>query len=401
MTKHNKFRIEISIKLFLMAVLTVLNSINCNMKAGTHYEYWNQFFSAHQDIRKTSFMGGEYDILFGGLKPEKETIMQADVNGDLYMSVSVNKKGDKLNTNLNAEPYPDKDSILHIYTSYSLKEFRAKETYVIKRISHFSGKEYTILNFINWYYSILESNPDLKDLQKSSTFNIFCKYYNCTIENSDSGLYLTFIPNSKLKEIDSTQYSRLIKFLDLATLDLKISAPSGEVIFHLTNTKKYYKLYIPQMKVLDNFGSFQILSSIHLDYYGLKINLNEIGYNFIVEKIKNNISTKGFYNKYPKIIISGKLWHILPPVALDLLIPGNMNEYFKDYFDMLFKGSTGKGNYINIISSVNQSNVEMVIINQSEVYRKPFRLFGSPSKQEKQISSFNIEFEKAILEDLK
>jgi hypothetical protein len=68
---------------------------------------------------------------------------------------------------------------------------------------------------------------------------------------------------------------------------------------------------------------------------------------------------------------------------------------------MLFKGSTGKGNYINIISSVNQSNVEMVIINQSEVYRKPFRLFGSPSKQEKQISSFNIEFEKAILEDLK
>ena len=155
------------------------------------------------------------------------------------------------------------------------------------------------------------------------------------------------------------------------------------------------------MNISDKLGTFQILSSINLDYYGLKVNLNEIGYNFIIEKIKNNISTKGFYNKYPKIIISGKLWHILPPVALDLLIPGNMNEYFKDYFDMVFKGSTGKGNFINIISSVNQSNVDMVIINHSEVYRKPFRLFGSPSKQEKQMSIFNNEFEKAIIEDLK
>jgi hypothetical protein len=401
MVKYNKIRIEFSIKLFLMMVLTGINTINCNMKVGTHYEYWNQFFSAHHDIKKTSFMGGEYDILFGGLKPEKETIMHTDANGDLVMSVSVSKKGDKLTTNLNAEAYPDKDSVLHIHTSYSLKEFRTKETYVIKRVSHFSGKEYTILNFINWYYSILENTPDLKELQKSNTFNVFCKYYNCTTENSESGLYITFIPNSKLKEIDSAQFSRLMKFLDLAIIDLKISAPSGEVIFHLTNNKKYYKIYIPQMNISDKLGTFQISSSINLDYYGLKINLNEIGYNFIIEKIKNNISTRGFYNKYPKIIISGKLWHILPPVALDLLIPGNMNEYFKDYFDMLFKGSTGKGNFMNIISSVNQSNVDMVIINHSEVYRKPFRLFGSPSKQEKQLSIFNNEFEKAILEDLK
>ena len=91
MVKYKKIRIEFSIKLFLMMVLTVINTINCNMKVGTHYEYWNQFFSAHQDIKKTSFMGGEYDILFGGLKPEKETIMQMQMGILLCLPLLVKK----------------------------------------------------------------------------------------------------------------------------------------------------------------------------------------------------------------------------------------------------------------------------------------------------------------------
>jgi hypothetical protein len=388
------------IKLLMIALISPLY-LNCTMKTSSHYEYWNLFFSTHHEIKNASFMGGEYDILFGGLRPEKEPIMQKDSNGDLFMSVAVVKRGEKLNTNLNASSYPEKDDILHIHSTYSLKDFKGKETYVLKRVSHFSGKEYSILNFIAWYYSILESTPELKELQKSKAFNLFCKYYNCTVENSETGLTFSFIPNLKLKEVDPAQYSRLRKFLDLATIDLKIAAPSGELILHLSNDKKNYILSIPQIKIRESLGNFQIMTSVFLDYYGLKINLSEIGYSISIEKNQNLVITKGYYNKYPKINISGKLWHILPPGVLDLLIPGNMNEYFKDYFDMVYKGSTGKGNHISIISNINQNNVDMVTTNQSEIYRKPFRLFGNPSKQDKQVSIFNSEFEKAILEDLK
>ncbi len=400
LTQQNS-RIYLFMKKIIMIAMTSLLCVSCTMKVGTHYEYWNLFFTTHQEIKKASFMGGEYDILFGGLRPEKEPIMQKDSNGDLFMSVAVIKRGEKLSTNLNASNFPEKDDILHIHSTYSLKEFKNKETYVLKRVSHFSGREYSILNFIAWYYSILETTPELKVLQKSRAFNLFCKYYNCTVENSDAGLSFSFIPNSTLKEVDPAQYSRLRKFLDLAIIDLKISSPSGEVIFHLSNNKKNFILYIPQIKIQETLGNFQITTSVFLDYYGLKINLSEIGYSILVDRNQNLITTKGSYNKYPKINISGKLWHILPPGVLDLLIPGNMNEYFKDYFDMIYQGSTGKGNHISIISNINQNNVDMVIINQSEIYRKPFRLFGNPSKQEKQLSVFNTEFEKAILEDLK
>jgi hypothetical protein len=78
-----------------------------------------------------------------------------------------------------------------------------------------------------------------------------------------------------------------------------------------------------------------------------------------------------------------------------------MNDYFKGYFDMLFKGSSGLGSFIEITSFVSQNKVDMVIINQSESYRKPFRIFGNPPKREKSPSSFTIEFEKSVLEDLK
>ncbi len=381
-------------------ILTIIIG-NCINKNINQHDYWEQYFSTHNEIRNSSFMGGEYEILFGGLNPEKEAIMKKNSDGDLYLTTSISKRGDKYYKNTEAEIYPSKDDILHIYTKYSLKQVNSKDTYLIKRTSHFSAKEYTILDFIDWYYFFMYNLNDESIIKKSNTYTSFCKYYNCSITSSETNLLFVFAPNNKLKDSDFSQYTRMKKFLELTMIDLKISAPSGEIIFKLSNNKDNFIIEIPKLKINEKFGNFQILTSIYLDYYGLKINLLDIGYKFLVEKKASIVYVKGNYNIYPKILISGRLWHILPPGLLDIFIPGNMNDYFKGYFDLLFKGSSGQGSFIEITSNVSQGKVDMVAINQSESYRKPFRIFGNPVKKEKTPSSFTLEFENAILEDLK
>jgi hypothetical protein len=384
----------------LIYIILFMVTTNCNNKNSNHYEYWEQYFSAHNEIRNSSFMGSEYEILFGGLSPEKEAIMKKNTDGDLYLTTSISKRGDKYFKNTESDIYPTKDDILHIHTKYTLKQINTKETYLIRRTSHFTGKEFSVIDFIDWYFFFLNNWND-ETIKKSSTYNTFCRYYICNLSISDTNLIFLFSPNNKLKDSDISQYTRMKKFLELTKIDLKINSPSGEIIFSLSNTKDNFIIEIPKLKTSEKFGNFQIITSIYLDYYGLKINLTDIGYQFLVEKKQKLISLKGNYNIYPKILISGRLWHILPPGLLDIFIPGNMNDYFKGYFDMLFKGSSGLGSFIEITSVVSQNKVDMVIINQSESYRKPFRIFGNPPKREKSPSSFTIEFEKSVLEDLK
>ena len=384
----------------LIYIILIMITTNCNNKNSNHYEYWEQYFSAHNEIRNSSFMGGEYEILFGGLNPEKEAIMKKNTDGDLYLTTSISKKGDKFFKNTETDIYPTKDDILHIHTKYTLKQINTKETYLIRRTTHFTGKEYSVIDFIDWYYFFMNNSND-EILRKSNTYNTFCRYYTCSLNSSDTNLTFLFSPNNKLRDADSSQYTRMKKFLELTKIDLKINSPSGDIIFSLSNTKDNFIIEVPKLKTSDKFGNFQILTSIYLDYYGLKINLIDIGYRFFIEKKQNLISLKGNYNIYPKILISGRLWHILPPGLIDVFIPGNMNDYFKGYFDMLFKGSSGQGSFIEITSLVSQNKVDMVVINQSEAYRKPFRIFGSSPIREKSASSFTLEFEKSILEDLK
>lgn len=384
----------------LVYLILIMIITNCNNKNSNHYEYWEQYFSTHNEIRNSSFMGSEYEILFGGLSPEKEAIMKKNIDGDLYLTTSISKRGDKYFKNTESDIYPLKDDILHIHTKYTLKQINTKETYLIRRTSHFTGKEFSAIDFIDWYYFLMNNlNEDI--IKKSNTYSTFCRYYSCTLNVSEANLTLLFSPNNKLKDSDINQYTRMKKFLELTKIDLKLNSPSGEVIFSLSNTKDNFIIEVPKVKISEKFGNFQILTSIYLDYYGLKINLTDIGYRFFIEKKQNLVSLKGNYNFYPKILISGRLWHILPPSLLDIFIPGNMNDYFKGYFDMLFKGSSGLGSFIEITSLVSQNKVDMVVINQSESYRKPFRIFGNPPKKEKSPSSFTLEIEKSILEDLR
>ena len=79
----------------LIYIILLMVTTNCNNKNSNHYEYWEQYFSTHNEIRNSSFMGSEYEILFGGLSPEKEAIMKKNNDGDLYLTTSISKRGDK------------------------------------------------------------------------------------------------------------------------------------------------------------------------------------------------------------------------------------------------------------------------------------------------------------------
>lgn len=377
--------------LFLIPILF----INCFQKNKNYYEYWESFFNTHEELKNKSFMGGEYDILFGNLHPDKEAILKKDQNGNYFLAGSVQKGKEGLNVNLNADIFPGNNDLLHVYTKYQFNKNYNRETYFIQRTSHFNSSEFSILDFISWYSAILELLP-LEKIQASSTYKLFCSYFDCDLSKTDTVLSMNFTPNSKFKEDHFQQYSRLKKFLELATIEVKILSPSSIEIFSLVNNNKYYRIEIPQVKINQFTGLYQIMVTLKINYYGLKINLNDIGYAIQIEKNQNDITLKGNYNKYPKIIIDGRLWHILPPELLNIFIPGDMNSYFSNYFDMIFKN-----NQLKIITNINKNRANMVVFNQSEVFRKPFRIFGNPTKNEKNNSKFNHEFEKAILEDLK
>lgn len=384
-------------KYILLINLIIYNLMlgSCKIKNKNHYEYWEAFFHSHDEMRTKSFMGSEYEILFGNMHPDREAILRKDSGSNYFLSGSVKRNKEKYTVSFESDTIPDKNDVLHIYTNYQFKENLGKETYLIRRISHFSGPEFTILDFIAWFSTISESIP-VDKIRNSNTYQTFCSQFNCKLDSDSNKLSFYFTPNSNFQKENSTQYARLKKFLDLAVMDLRIFSPDNIQIFSLSNSRKDFYLSIFQNKISKLTGSYQILFTLNVDYYGLKINLIDVGYKIEIDRNQNEVFLSGSYNKYPQIKVSGRLWHILPPEILNVFIPGDMESYFKNYFDMITKS-----NFIKISTKSNNGQMNMVIINQSEVFRKPFRLFGNPTKNEKSNSNFNQMIESAILEDLR
>jgi hypothetical protein len=393
------FSKSISFQVHLLFALSTILSCN-GLPYQTTSQYWEDFYGSHNSLREAAFLGGEYNILFSGLIPEKEAIMQKKNDNHLYITGSVTKKNNKFYSSFSGEQLAGEE-IMNVVTNYILSDFNNKETYKVSRITHYKLNNLTISNFIQWISKFIENTPEESILAKSEFYNSICSYYKCQLKENKNEWNLKIAPLQKLNKLDPVHYVRSKKFLENSLLDIQLIGEESGVIFQIKNDKDNYEIVFQKKKINQKLGNFFLKSNIKIEYYGLKFDIKNLTYKLNIQKLDNKEMLSGKYEFFPDVKISGRLWHVLPPFLINAFIPGNMDEYVKNYFDMILKGNDGKGNNFQIINDNKNTQFNLIVKNEYETFRKPFRFVSSKPKKENEFSPFLSMLQDSIIKDSK
>lgn len=85
--------------------------------------------------------------------------------------------------------------------------------------------------------------------------------------------------------------------------------------------------------------------------------------------------------------------------TVDILIPGNIEGYFRMYFRQSMFGNSKKGNNFEARTEVKNGRMNLFLNSESEIPRNPFR-FLSGRETEKNAPVFMEGLEAAIIKDL-
>jgi hypothetical protein len=223
----------------------------------------------------------------------------------------------------------------------------------------------------------------------------------CQVRVEKENFWIDFSLTKKLETLDSAVYSRLKTILDRAIIQIDVSIPEKEKIFSLSNDKDKFQIYLNQKdKIPNSLDKLIFKISLDANFYGLKIQINNLLYQMNFTNSKNVYTIVGKFVNIPEYKVSGRLGYIVPTSILNLFIPGNIDEYFQDFFDLRLNGNDGKGSFWKLISTIDKNKMNVKSISESEIPRKPFR-FLSSDKKSKDTHVFQIELEKKILESMK
>ena len=386
-------------KLILPFILISLFSlINCKNYPKSGSAFWKDFYTFHDELRQSSFLGGEYNIIFKSLSPEKEAVLNKIPPNTLYLSGRVKKTNTGRVAEFSDLKEASEEDLLFAKTSYQLSNRKGKETYKIIRETKYSLPPLYASDILQWLAVFLE-NPESLNLDASSFYKYFCTYYECKRSSKNNLWSLKFHPGIKLNSLDPVHYNRTMKSLENTRFHIDVSNKENGKFLEIRSDNKDFIIEFVQGKKINPTGRFDLNIVFHIEYFGLKIDIKNLKYSLTHKQSKTEETLQGQYIGQPSLVISGNLWHILPPFLIDAFIPGNMEEYLNDYFDMLQNGNNGKGNYFEIKYTRGREGMTMNVINSSEVYRKPFKFLSSPPKKEESASKFMHGLEERVITD--
>ncbi|WP_000781312.1 LIC10025 family lipoprotein [Leptospira interrogans] len=379
---------------------------NCVEKKPQQAAYWREYLSYQKSILKEYPNGGIRNALFGNLTSKDEFLLQEKDN-ILSIDFYLQKTSQGFKNVLTTEKIPE-NVPYQIHVEYFPTSFRDQNTFQMKRKTITILPFYSYLDFfhhIDRFQNFLRSDFDhsSKLTTISNTHRYLCSVSHCNSGRGENFSWLLYELDESTKAVYPQFYKRFDKLLNQVSYKITIFK-TGEFLSGIELYNEGTKTFL---KIPDTFAGYwskpeilHIRISLFIQVYGLKIDIRNLGYTLRFYSSKNYEKVTGEFSKLPEKKISGRFFKIFPPGMVDWFIPGNMEEYFDQYFTLLVKGSEGKGgNKFESESFRNGKNMKVILKSQAEIFRDRFSLFRSSDEKDDQPSFWDI-LQETLIEDL-
>ncbi len=392
------------IKLILFSIL-IFSLEGCFVKNITHSNFWDNFFSNQQLLIDKYADTDLYPILFGSLKPEEEKFLFKK-DDTLYLTGYVSKQNEtKIIKIDNKEEIADNDEYF-TKVEYTKSTFKGRETYKLKRNTIFKYPAYTMKDFFHWlevFSSSVNSDEQLALLDRSIVYQFLCAEFRCQSELSENHASLSFTLDERMKLQYKTFYTKLNEALGKVKFKVKYFSKTKKIGEIYSEGKTIYAKILNFKKgELQNLDSLTMFLEVDLNFYGLKIHVQNLEYHLSMKYSESEEVMTGKFPIYPKYKVSGRLFYFLPPGIINIFIPQDIDSYMADYFDLLTRSGDSEGaNFTTRIKKLDGNQVHVNFESYSEIFQKPFRPLASHKKEKREGRDFYLDLRNKIVEDLK
>ncbi len=395
--KLNPFHFVLVVIIFLLEA--------CFVKNVTHSNFWESFFSNQQLLINKYEDTNLYPILFGSLKPEEEKLIFKK-NEDFYLTGSVVRENGTLIPKIdNKEEMGDNDEYF-TKVEYQKSSFKDRPTYKIKRKTTFKYPQYTMKDFFHWlevFSSSVNNEEQLAILDRSIVYQFLCAEFKCKSELETDSATLSFALDARMKKQYKTFYTKLNDTLGKVKFKVKLFSKSKKIGEIYSEGKTIYaKILHFQKGELQNLQSLTLFFEVDLNFYGLKIHVQNLEYHLNIKHSETLETMTGKFPIYPKYTVSGNLFYVIPPGLINIFIPQDIDSYMADYFDLLTRTGDSEGaNFTTKIKKLEDNQVLVQFESYSEIFQKPFRPLASNKKEKREGRDFYLDLRNKIVEDLK
>jgi hypothetical protein len=397
---------------FIILSLFILSSENCILKNPTHSQFWEHFFNNQNSLQTKYSEGDLYPILFGGLKPEQEsllykkTISESNKTLDevLFLSASVKREKESIVPEIHNRDVIQTNEEYFTMVEYSKSKFKEKDTYQIKRSTFFRYPKYTFKDFINWMEAFalaVHSEEKLSILNKSILYQFLCSEFRCTTDNEEKTILLSFALDKRMVNNYKSFYNRIFDILTKLKFKVRLNYKQTKIAEIFSEGKIISARIFPIKKAeLQNLNSLELVFDIDINFYGLRILIQNIEYSLQYNNSEFEETLKGSFQNTPKYKVSGRVFYFLPTSLVNFFIPGDIESYIADSIQLLTKPNEQiGGNFVSKIK-IKDKVVEIRFDSYSEVFQKSFKPLSTSSNLKREGGDFFQDMRMKIIEDL-
>lgn len=399
-----------NIKKYLIWTFVFITVTNCFQKNESHYQFWKGYDHLQRSIKSTSKNEIFFAALAGSLSEENESQLQKTTEGFPFLSLH-GSLDQQQNWNLHwNEPEPPKYDYLAKVT-YIPKLWEEKEIYAVERKIIHKLKGYQPRDFFTWVHDFALAIDDHNAYQslKSTSQNLqfLCDVMQCHVTENAEWHTLEFTINEETKAQFPGFYKRTGSRLEKTKLNLEIwdkFNPTHKL--KITNQGKTIQFHFPIKPPKEYFLSpkeIHFLADIEIRSFGITAKIQNLEYKLKTTFDKQTDTLDGHFLRIGKKEISGNFFYVIPQGFVNFFIPGNMDEYFNDFFTLLIQGTQGRGgSQIHATFKKTEKGQINTITTYNETKRKRFSLFGGDDSQKASNDfDFFASWEDAMLKDLK
>ncbi|TGK07145.1 hypothetical protein EHO59_03280 [Leptospira semungkisensis] len=391
---------------YLVLIVGSHSLINCVHKNPHAAEYFEKYFRYQDIIQKEFKEDSTRNVLSGN--PDKDAQEKFYKKDDhLILGFHLSENGNGYKKELADSAFPaGPSSPYSIYVDAQENEFHSKKTFKIKRTVEMISPEASVFDMFPMIDETIHhlKTSNAKSVAEYSELQSFlCGNFDCDIRREHEITFITYTLSERMKEKFPITYKKWHKRLGQLAFRFQLFQPGGfEKGLEFYNEGQNIILGIPDSHkgYWSSPKALHLRTYAYLSVYGLKIDVRGLGYTFKFHRAGNTDIVTGEFTKIPETNIGGRFLSILPPSAISLFVPGDMGEYFEDMFELLVKGSDGKGgNRLETRTKRNGNRTKVVLTSSSEIFRDRFLPFKSQDEEDE--PPFFSELGRALVKDLR
>ncbi|MCW7505672.1 LIC10025 family lipoprotein [Leptospira paudalimensis] len=401
---------KFSLPLFFTLIFICLSSQNCLHKNLDQYQFWTGYDHLQKSIKSTAKNEILFAALAGSLSDDNESQLLKNSDG-FPMVTLTGKKDQNQNWNLRWYEFDSKNYDYYANVTFTPKSWDEKEIYAVDRKIIHKLNGYQPRDFFKWlneFVLLVNDHNAYQDLKSNSkNLQFLCSVMYCHTTETAEWQTLEFTLNETTKSKFPGFYQRTGSRLEKTKFNIMIwdkGNPSHRL--KITNQGKTLIFHFPVNPPKDYFLSpheIHFLGDIEIRSFGITLKIDNLEYRLKTLIEKNVDTLHGNFLRIGKKEINGNFFYVIPQGFVNFFIPGNMDEYFDEFFTLLIQGTQGKGgSQLHAKFEKTKQGQLNTITTYNEIKRKKFSLFGNDDSQKASNDfDFFASWEEAMLGDLK